>query len=1032
MKGCKQITACVIWLIPILILMLCLMITANAAGSSLKVNSNLNLDASLRDLCRIYEAEGSQAASEFCHARNLDLTLNGVKVELTFRAGFRPANIPDLIFERCGAKVVSRSRSCLILSVPITRLQCLSEDLRPFARLHQPRRINQDVVSQGVTVAGADTFHTFGLHGFGARAAVIDLSFHGWQAAVEAEELPAEPELVNFTEHEMDEGNVHGTLCAEIIHDMAPLAEITLIQIEDTPGFENALQYCLDNGIQIVSVSLGWLGSNGDYYRGNDLVSQLVNEASEAGLFISQSAGNYANGNRMRSIFPARENGDYYRWSNGEIYSLIYGFGAQFAEGVTFFLSLSWDDFPESDQNLDLELWHLVDEDEWVMVAESNIEQDGDDLPEETIEFVVEDPGRYSVRILAVEIDTDVDFTLICNYNIADYTVEGSIGIPGLAEGAFTVGAKRYQHWNDPNRGVWFYSSRGPTYDGRLKPDITGMDYVTLFSQERAFLGTSAAAPHVAGTAALLISYNSELTTDELKDLIREQALDILEEGPDNVSGFGELHIRGLMDHPGGSLISIPNDMPSIGSAAMVAEQHDTILVEPGTYGGSHSFGGKDLLLTSRYLYDNDPQFIATTILDGFQRSSVFCAERGETVDAELRGLTLRNGRAYLGGGLFIFESEPTVRNCLITGNSAQWGGGVYVQSASPMFLDCSIEDNHAIETGGGVFMDRSRARFERINFSRNESADVGGGITAVNSSYLTFTNCVITGNQAANSGGGAEMLRASHCSFMKCLIVSNTVLSNTGTGGAIFTDRSLQSIDFCTFSDNDARLGAAIYCANGGGAILGSSIVWGEWELPVYLANDGTPTTIHISYSDIEGGEEAIIRERGSSLDWGDGNIDADPLFAAVEEGDYRLTWTDYPMGDEYKSPCIDAGDPDEPLDPDSTLPDMGSFYFDHDPLHAPYVSDAAAFDDFRLVSFGPNPFNGKLSIVWEQPVSGAVDLTIWDLTGRLVRERDLGNQKWGRHHISQSFDGLPSGLYWIRLESEGRAFLVKGLFVQ
>jgi hypothetical protein len=52
-----------------------------------------------------------------------------------------------------------------------------------------------------------------------------------------------------------------------------------------------------------------------------------------------------------------------------------------------------------------------------------------------------------------------------------------------------------------------------------------------------------------------------------------------------------------------------------------------------------------------------------------------------------------------------------------------------------------------------------------------------------------------------------------------------------------------------------------------------------------------------------------------------GEGNIDADPLFVDLDNGDYTL---------QSSSPCIDAGDPESDLDSDGTIADMGAYFYD------------------------------------------------------------------------------------------------------
>lgn len=118
-----------------------------------------------------------------------------------------------------------------------------------------------------------------------------------------------------------------------------------------------------------------------------------------------------------------------------------------------------------------------------------------------------------------------------------------TIGSPGGAAGAITVGALA-----DPGEGgirLASFSSRGPTLDGRAKPDITapgvGITAAAAGSNYVAMSGTSMAAPYIAGTVALMLDANPDLTPAQVRANLTKTAGDWGKSGPDSDWGAGRV-----------------------------------------------------------------------------------------------------------------------------------------------------------------------------------------------------------------------------------------------------------------------------------------------------------------------------------------------------------------------------------------------------------------------------------------------------------------------------------------------------------
>ena len=116
------------------------------------------------------------------------------------------------------------------------------------------------------------------------------------------------------------------------------------------------------------------------------------------------------------------------------------------------------------------------------------------------------------------------------------------------------------------------------------------------------------------------------------------------------------------------------------------------------------------------------------------------------------------------------------------------------------------------------------------------------------------------------------------------------------------------------------------------------------------------TGTTLTVSYSNVTGGEDSVtVSDADAILNWGSGNIDADPRFVDEENDNYHLL---------ASSQLINAGHPDS-TDSDGTRADIGAYYY-HNEYSGPswYITEdgndttatGASDDPFRSIQSGIN----------------------------------------------------------------------------
>lgn len=154
------------------------------------------------------------------------------------------------------------------------------------------------------------------------------------------------------------------------------------------------------------------------------------------------------------------------------------------------------------------------------------------------------------------------------NYGPYDHTV----GEPANAFNVLAVG--NINDNNTPDRADDFIgpsSGRGPSYDERIKPDISapGTDIISTnynWRTEEHFIsmtGTSMAAPHITGAVLLILDYmNTRWQPEAIKALLLNTAEDKGLEGPDNSYGYGYVDLSNAYIHRDDVLSGYVNNFP--------------------------------------------------------------------------------------------------------------------------------------------------------------------------------------------------------------------------------------------------------------------------------------------------------------------------------------------------------------------------------------------------------------------------------------------------------------------------------------
>ena len=240
---------------------------------------------------------------------------------------------------------------------------------------------------------------------------------------------------------------------------------------------------------------------------------------------------------------------------------------------------------------------------------------------------------------------------------------------------------------------------------------------------------------------------------------------------------------------------------------------------------------------------------------------------------------------------------------------------------------------------------------------------------------------------------------------FESSVIRGNLIYDNSSAffaGAGIYSQWSSAKILNNTIADNNFA-GLWLQANSDSLTVINNIIVNNNGVGFQYDQVTGSPFPI-ADYNDVWGNTPNY-----QNLSPGVHSISEDPLF--VGTGDYHLT---------ADSPCIDAGDPAYPFDPDGTIADMGAFYYNQTGINDNIIIST----DVYLHQNYPNPFNPETTISFSLESAENVKIEIYNLKGQKIKQYSIFNNQssitW--NGTDENNQAVSSGIYLYKLNINGK----------
>jgi len=493
--------------------------------------------------------------------------LGRVKVLISL-ADTTPATLRRLETRPVEIQIVNDRRKVVQALVPYDSIEELAA-LDGVTHITPPgpkRTRTGSVTSEGDPLLNADAVRLLGFDGTGVTVATLSDGVAGLGASVASGDLPAGTDLscktasgVNCSCARAAGGpadGAEGTPMLEIIHDLAPGAALAFGNFDTELEFASVID-CLAAPGRVLVDDIIFLA---EPVFEDGIVAQAAEAAVAAGAVYVSAAGNdagqhaeqvYADVDPINDDFAFPPTGiDFHDFGGGDA-----GLTVTVEPGGSIIPTLHWDEeYGASRQDYDLYIYDSAFPATLSMLDFAVDLQDGTGDPVEVAFFENTTQSPVTVHVVIEEYSTIQASTLKLHLFGAGASV--------LDTGFLTQGREIYGHtaaagaiavgavpWSDPTT-IEPFSSRGPvqilfpTSEQRQKPEVVAPDGVSITGNggfPPTFLGTSAAAPHAAAVAALLLDRQPALTPEFVRLALVGTAVDLGPAGVDDAFGFGRI-----------------------------------------------------------------------------------------------------------------------------------------------------------------------------------------------------------------------------------------------------------------------------------------------------------------------------------------------------------------------------------------------------------------------------------------------------------------------------------------------------------